>query len=65
MRVLRNNSDELGKWRTERINILEEYEACFGELPPGSALRLAVMTDSDDTGQQTQAAIDWIRIRRD
>ncbi len=61
MFVLRGEDTPLGEWREESIHILEDYERFFGEDPPETA-RIAIMTDSDDTGQSTAAAIDFIRI---
>ncbi len=63
MRVLRGPSAPIGAWKSERIHILQEYAAYFGEAPPETPLRLAVMTDSNDSGQRTEAALDWIRMR--
>ncbi|TVR52121.1 MAG: DUF3047 domain-containing protein [Puniceicoccaceae bacterium] len=62
MRVLRGPETPLDSWQTERIDVLEEYRSTFGEDPPSTPMRLAIMTDSDDTGQKTRAAIDWIRV---
>ncbi len=61
MFVLRGAETALGEWREESIHILEDYERYFGEEPPETA-RIAIMTDSDDTGQSTRAALDFIRI---
>ncbi len=63
MRVLCDAEVPLGQWKTERIRISEEYKAAFGEAPPKSTVRLAVMSDSDDSRQRTEAGLDWIRIR--
>jgi hypothetical protein len=64
MIVLRGDETPLGEWRNERIDVLADYEKVFGEAPPGSPMRIAIMTDSDDTGQTTRAAMDFIRILR-
>lgn len=63
MRVLRGPETPRGAWRSEKVEILEEYRALFDRDPPEAPMRLAVMTDSDDSGQSTRAAIDFIRVR--
>ncbi len=62
MLVLRGEAAPLGKWKTERIHLLEDYREAFGAAPPETPLRIAIMTDSDDSGQQTAAALDYLRI---
>lgn len=62
--VLRDEESGTGEWRTERVDVLRDYRDAFGEDPPQSA-RLAVMSDSDDSGQSTHARIDYIRIVRE
>lgn len=62
MRVLRDAEAPTGTWKTERVNIMEEYLKAFGEAPPKSALRMAVMSDSDNSGQRTEAKLDWIKV---
>ena len=63
MRVLRDADAPTGTWKTERVDVLEDYRRLFGEAPPETPMRIAVMTDSDDTGQSTDAALDWIIVR--
>jgi len=46
--VLRSGSKELGKWITERRNVVEDFRRIYGEAPDKpTALSLAI--DSDDT----------------
>lgn len=37
-------------WRSERRNLVEDYRRAFGEDPPGVS-GVAIMTDTDDTGE--------------
>jgi len=53
--------DRVGEWLTETRNIVEDYRMAFGEEPPAKA-RLAVMNDSDDTGEASTAYLDWVRV---
>ncbi len=46
-----NSGDELvGKWVTNRRNYVEDYRTAFGEEPPKVGA-VAIMTDSDNTGE--------------
>jgi hypothetical protein len=54
--VLRSGFDELGKWVTERRNVVEDFRAIYGEAPDNpSALSLSI--DSDDTRSSADALI--------
>ena len=54
--VLRSGSDELGKWITERRNVVEDFRRIYGEAPDNpSALSLAI--DSDDTRSSAESFI--------
>lgn len=43
-----------GHWREHRRNLAEDFRRAFGEAP-GPLLSVAVLTDADNTQQQTQA----------
>jgi Protein of unknown function (DUF3047) len=45
---------EAGKWLTEIRNVYEDYRRAFGEDPPEVG-GIAIMTDSDDTGESAAA----------
>jgi hypothetical protein len=54
--VLRSGSDEVGKWITERRNIVEDFRTIYGEAPDNpSALSLSI--DSDDTRSSADSLI--------
>lgn len=63
MIVLRTGTNEVGRWVEERVNILDDYRSAFGENPPPEA-SLAVMSDSDNTGESAVAYIDFIELLR-
>ncbi|ACL04396.1 conserved hypothetical protein [Desulfatibacillum aliphaticivorans] len=52
MIAVESGKENLGQWVLERRNILEDYRNAFGEEPPMIA-GIAIMTDSDNTGDQT------------
>lgn len=54
MIVTRSGSKHLGTWVTERRNIVEDYRRAFGEDPPKIS-GVAVMTDTDNTGESATA----------
>lgn len=51
----------VGEWSTHRVDLLETYRRYFGEDPPGEAY-LAVFGDSDNTGNQSAALLDYVRV---
>jgi hypothetical protein len=54
--VLRSGYDELGKWITERRNVVEDFRAIYGEAPDNPrALSLSI--DSDDTRSSADVLI--------
>lgn len=61
MIVLRSGKRNVGKWVTENINILQDYKKAFGKKPPGRA-SVAIMSDSDNTGESAVGYIDYIKI---
>jgi len=54
---------KVGQWVEEEADVLGDYRAAFGKDPPRSA-SLAVMNDSDNTGEKALSFIDWIEIAR-
>ncbi|MFP4314622.1 MAG: DUF3047 domain-containing protein [Desulfovibrionales bacterium] len=60
---LQAGSANVGEWMVESVNVLEDYREAFGEDPPKRA-RLAIMNDSDNTGESSLSYIDWIEITR-
>ena len=54
-------SSRVGEWVEESIHIVEDYRRAFGEDPPSRA-RIAIMNDSDNTGEAAVSWVDWIRV---
>jgi hypothetical protein len=46
-------SAHVGEWRSAERNVLDDYRLAFGEAPPPVA-GVAVMTDTDDTGESAE-----------
>lgn len=59
--ILRSGPEGAGKWFTEEINILEDYRKAFGAEPP-RMVNIAVMNDSDDTGESSTSYFDFIEV---
>jgi hypothetical protein len=54
--VLRSGSAELGKWMTERRNVVEDFRRIYGETPDNpNAISLSI--DSDDTDSNADSLI--------
>ncbi len=55
--------DKAGQWVEVRRNIVEDFRRAFGEDPP-EAGAIAIMTDTDNTGETARAWYDDISISR-
>ena len=61
MILLRAGDEETGRWVEEQVNIVDDYQQAFGTLPPPKA-SLAIMSDSDNTGEAAQSYMDFIQV---
>jgi len=59
--LLEKGAEKVNTWITEEVNILEDYRKAFGTNPPETA-SLAIMCDSDNTGQSAKAFVEYINI---
>ncbi len=55
MIVVESGDERVGSWREERRDLAADFAAAFGEAPPRVAA-IAIMTDTDDTGE---SAVAW------
>lgn len=61
--VVRSGSADLGKWFTDRRNVVDDFRRIYGEDPdPPAALSIA--TDSNDTNSTSESFIGTIQFRR-
>ncbi len=63
MVAVQSGAENVGRWITERRNVFDDYWELFGEAPP-SVGAIALMTDTDNTGESASACYDDIRIER-
>lgn len=63
MIAVESGDEHVGKWITERRNVYEDFKMVFGEDPPKVG-GIAIMTDTDNTGESTTAYYDDIRIEK-
>jgi hypothetical protein len=61
MIAVQSGPAHLGQWLEERRNFLEDYRKCFGEETP-KAGAVAIMTDTDNTGEKAIAWYGPIRL---
>lgn len=54
MVVVENGSEHVGSWRSEQRDVLADYRTAFGE-EPSRIEGVAIMTDTDDTGESAVA----------
>ncbi len=63
MIVAESGSKHVGQWREQMRNVLDDYRRAFGE-EPARITSVAVMTDTDNTGESTLAYYGDIVFRR-
>ena len=61
--LLRKGPALVGTWQDEEVDILADYQAAFGTDPPRKA-RIAIMNDSDNTGESAVSWVDHIEVIR-
>jgi hypothetical protein len=61
MILIEKGATRLGRWLEEQVDIVKDYERAFHQKPPETA-ELAIMNDSDNTGESSVSYIDWIEI---
>lgn len=54
MIAVESGDEHVGSWRSVSRNIVEDYRRAFGEEPPAIS-GIAIMTDTDDTGEEATA----------
>ncbi len=63
MIALQAGTSNTGKWQTEEVNILRDYQMAFGEKP-ASTVSIAIMNDSDNTEEDSISYVDFIEFFR-
>lgn len=58
---LQHGPQKVGQWVEETVNVLEDYKRFFGGNPPPEAA-LAIMNDSDNTGERSTSYIRFIEV---
>jgi len=61
MIAVESGPERVGKWVTERRDLVADFRAAFGEDPP-KAGAIAIMTDTDQTGERAVAWYDDLRL---
>jgi hypothetical protein len=61
--ILENGGSRIGTWVEETVNILHDYRAAFGKDPPQTA-GIAIMNDSDNTGEMAVSYVEYIEVFR-
>ncbi len=63
MVLLEAGSEKVNRWVEEEIDILDDYQKAFGTKPPAIA-SVAIMNDSDNTGESSESFVDYIEVFR-
>ena len=61
MIILQKGKQKIGAWVEETVNIVEDYRKAFGKDPPAEA-GIAVMNDSDNTGESAVSYVDFVEV---
>jgi hypothetical protein len=59
--ILEKGRNNIGNWVEETVNILDDYRKAFGKDPPQTA-GIAIMNDSDDTGEMAVSYVEYIEV---
>ena len=62
MVVIESGNGKISTWITEQRNIIEDYKKAFGQDPPAIS-SIAIMTDTDNTGESATAYYGDIVLR--
>ena len=63
MVLLQKGPKNVGTWQDQEINIVDDYQKAFGRKPPIRA-RIAIMNDSDNTGEHSISFMEYIEVFR-
>ncbi len=63
MVLLQKGNRDVGTWQDEQVNIVEDYQKAFGRKPPPRA-KIAIMNDSDNTGEHSVSYVAYIEVFR-
>ena len=63
MVLLEKGPAKAGTWVDESIDILQDYQKAFRSKPPARA-RIAIMNDSDNTGESSVSWVAYIEVAR-
>jgi len=61
--VVRSGSDDLGKWMSERRNVVEDFTKVYGERPDNPA-GVSISIDANDTNSVSESFMGAIAFRR-
>ena len=61
--VVRSGSADLGKWLTERRNVVEDYRKIYGAAPDNPGV-ISIAIDSDDTSSSAESFFGSILFRK-
>ena len=60
---LQSGTLKIATWQTEEVDVLKDYQRAFGTNPPAEA-SIAIMNDSDNTGERSISYLDFIEVYR-
>jgi len=61
MIIIETGAEKTGQWVEEDVDVIEDYRRAFGAEPPAEA-SIAIMNDSDNTGERSVSFVDFIEV---
>jgi len=61
MILIQKGPERTGQWIEERVNALEDYRKAF-EIDPPLEASIAIMADSDNTGEKATGYVEYIEV---
>jgi len=61
LKTVESGNEDMGKWVVVQRNVYEDFKMYFGKEPPTIG-GIAIMTDTDNTGESAIAYYDDIKI---
>ena len=56
-----SGSEAVGTWQEHRVDVVQDYRRAMGADPPSEAF-IAVMSDSDNTGEYAEALVEYVEV---
>jgi len=63
IKVVKSGNEDLGKWITFEVNLVNDYRRLFGDDPPETPIAILLLSDGDSTGSFVKADYDDLMLK--